>query len=45
MCVKSEDRAEEILRLLPYENQQGWASEAQRLLLGATRPKPQSAGK
>jgi hypothetical protein len=29
----------------PETRQSGWASEAQRLLFGAMRPKPQSSGK
>jgi hypothetical protein len=46
MCVRFEV-AEEMVRPPQYDNQQcpGWSSEAQRLLFGATRPKPESAGK
>jgi hypothetical protein len=41
MCVKLEDRAVEMFRLPQHEMPQpiaGWASEAERLRLGANRP-------
>jgi hypothetical protein len=43
MGIKFEDRSVEMFRLPQHEMQQfvaGWASEAERLRLGANRPAP-----
>jgi hypothetical protein len=43
MDAKYKDQPVDLIHLPQHETQlSGWASEAQRLLFGATRPKPQS---